>query len=131
MAAALLLAAGTAGAQENLLKDGVAENSETAAKWGNGTVLNKTDKKSGEASFENSFEIRNFVFSPGFVEIDPLKTYKAGGFFKAAAPGKTCKTLFGVRFYDADKRELGPCSVLPLPNTETTLAADAKKAAQP
>lgn len=117
----------TANAAENLLKSGDGEDAELAAKWGQGTRQNTNDKNSGSACMENSFTSRNFVYSPELIEIDPSKTYKLSGFFKSAEKDKKNKAMFCIRYYNSGKKEIGPFSVLPVVDTGTVLAADAKK----
>lgn len=120
----LALIAGSASAAENLLKGGDGEDPVLTGKWHVGARQNLTDKKSGNASMEVA--VRDWIYSPEMIEVDLSKTYKLSGFFKTA-DGKPATVLFGARFYTADKKEIGPLSVLPMPGTETTLAAAAKK----
>lgn len=116
-----------ANALENLLKSGDGEDAGLVAKWGSGTIQNTTDKKSGFSCMENPFSIRNFTFAPEVIEVDPAKTYRLSGFFKSADKDKKSKTMFCVRYLNAEKKEINPWSVIPLPDTDTTLSADAKK----
>jgi hypothetical protein len=114
-------------AAENLLKSGDGEDAELAGKWGQGTIQNTTDKKSGFACMENSFAARNFTFAPELIEVDPAKTYKLSGFFKSRDKDKKSKAMCCIRYYNSDKKEIEPWSVLPVADTATTLTADAKK----
>jgi hypothetical protein len=114
-------------AAENLLKSGDGEDAELVGKWGQGTIQNTTDKKSGFACMENSFAARNFTFAPELIGVDPAKTYKLSGFFRSGDKDKKSKAMLCIRYYNSDKKEIDPWSVIPVPDTATTLSADAKR----
>lgn len=123
--AGLAMVVSGAVAAENLCKSGNGEDADVVRTWGRGVSQNTTDKHSGAASMETA--IKGGVFSPEFIAIDPAKNYRLSGWFKLADKTKPSRALFGVRFYDASRKEILCTAILPEPGTAAQLAADARK----
>lgn len=122
--AALLCIAGIAVSAENLLKGGDAEDAATVKKWGKDIAQNTEDKVSGKSSFQiDKKTIR--AISPGYIEIDPEKTYKLSGSFKSAGKDKG-RCYFGLMMYNDKKRGISRNYLTYRAGTQTKLAEEAK-----
>lgn len=111
---------------ENILKNGDGENAQSVALWGGNTVQNTKEKKAGNASMESNFANGSWALSPEFIEIDPAKTYKVSGFFKAGDNNPRLKLFLSTYFYKADKTSINPYSVLPTADTAAVLREELK-----
>jgi len=122
--AALICIAGNAAAAENLLKGGDAEDASIAKRWSKHLTLNTEDKVSGESSClaaKGSITAK----SPGFIEIDPTKTYKLSGSFKSVGKDQG-RCYLGLIMYNAKKRLIHRNHITHKAGSQTKLAADAK-----
>jgi hypothetical protein len=66
-------------------------------------------------------------FAAGSVKIDPAKTYRLCGNFKAAVPSDKGFLLFGMAPHNAAGKPIHPLQVNPVSDSDTVLAASAKK----
>jgi hypothetical protein len=113
-------------AAENLLPEGDFEDPGSVKFWNPPGIQIDTAKHSGSFSMKTPKQARNFIFSTELIEVDPAATYRLSGFFRVPPEAPEMEILFGLRCYDGGQ-ELTPESVKVVPNTETTLAVDAKE----
>ncbi len=117
-AAGLVVAAGTVAGAENLVKNA------SPKKWHKNLIQNTEDKAGAKSCFQGN--VRNiWAFSPGFIEIDPTKTYKLSGSLKSIGKD-TGRAYLGLRMYDAKKRTIQRPSITIKKGSLTQLTADAK-----
>ena len=121
---ALVVALPAAG--ENLLPEGDFEDPGSVKFWNPKGIPFDTEKHAGSFSMKTPKQGRNFIFSTELIEVDPSGSYRLSGFFRVPPGAPETEILLGMRCYDAGE-ELTPESVKVIPNTETTLAAEAKE----
>lgn len=68
---------------------------------------------------------KSTLFADGSFKIDPNKTYRLSGKFKARQPWAEGNLLFGLAPHDAQSKPIFPIQVNPVKNTETTLLESA------
>lgn len=95
----------------------VVKNVSTPDKWDGGKI-----SEPGEGKMIDGTGIR---VSSGAFAVDPAKTYRLSGKFKASAPWTQGNLLFGLAPLDGSSKPIFSNYVNPVKETETTLAKDA------
>lgn len=109
----------------NLLTGGDMEQQGVTAGWEGNARRHTDDAHGGEASLRID-QPGGMGWAPGFVPIDPMKTYRLSGWMKstnAAAPGRG---LIDFRPFDADRKSIEPWTVRPVSGVARLLRPAAK-----
>lgn len=103
---------------------------ENPAEWEGMVKLNEQIKHSGKYSFELYGKYPTEVICKQMIPVDFSKNYKLSVRMRTLDKQFPASGYFGLRMYDKDKHPINFNNVAVIPDTETTLAADAAQDAK-